>query len=444
MESIADSLAISDYDIVCLQEVWVYSNYELIRNRTKRRFPYGKFFHSGILGGGLVILSRYPILELSHHPYRLNGRPIKFTHGDWYVGKGAGSVLVDHPIAGCIEVFTTHTHAGYGSKKNDIYLGHRVSQAWELANILKSSAARGRNVIALGDFNNNPDSLLYKIITQHGQMIDAWPSQFPTTPASISTTSVNQQISNSHDPATAISQKGVTSNSPLNTWSNRTAKDAERECNAGERIDYVFYRKTSRFWCSNVKVVFTETIPELNCTYSDHFGVEAVFTLVGRDKNAVIPLSIWEQAAYDSLPDLETKIYQNLVDLLTHDLKTSISTARFHLSFFWISIVLILVGFIIEALVAGNVLKFDSWANIIILLAVTGLAINGVIFGLNGFLFGNSEQNSLKHIIDEVQSFVNGKKAYDSKRSSGISQNSSADQSYGQISGLLPKESPKN
>jgi hypothetical protein len=29
-------------------------------------------------------------------------------HGDWYVGKGVASAVVDHPVAGLIEVFNTH------------------------------------------------------------------------------------------------------------------------------------------------------------------------------------------------------------------------------------------------------------------------------------------------------------------------------------------------
>jgi len=44
MEAIADNLAQSDYEIVCLQEVWVYKNFESIKNKTKKRFPYARFY----------------------------------------------------------------------------------------------------------------------------------------------------------------------------------------------------------------------------------------------------------------------------------------------------------------------------------------------------------------------------------------------------------------
>ncbi|CAG8564830.1 7001_t:CDS:2 [Ambispora leptoticha] len=395
MEAIADALAKSEYEIVCLQEVWVYSNFELIRNRTKRRLPYAKFYYSGMLGGGLVILSRYPILEVTHQPYRLNGLPIKVTHGDWYVGKGVASALIDHPVAGVIEVFNTHTHAGYGSKKDDIYLAHRVSQAWEIANLLKNSASRGRNVIAMGDFNDEPD--------------------------------------------TAVTQKGVTSGSPLNTWSSNyspkgtttTLKELkEPNLEIGQRIDYVFYRKTSRFWCTGSRVVFTDLIPELKCSYSDHFGVEATFTLVGRDKNSVIPLSIWEQAAYDNAQEFEPLIYQTILTIFKQDLAHAISTSRFQLSLFWMSCLVVICGIVVEALIAAQI--FDAfWLSIIILLIVTGVAIFGTIIGLIGFLFGNAEERGYKHIIQEVESFIDGKKEYDSRRASAITQedNFSSDRS---------------
>ncbi|CAG8452531.1 10014_t:CDS:2 [Acaulospora morrowiae] len=321
MEAIADNLARSDYEIVCLQEVWVYANYELIKNRTKKRFPHSRFYYSGILGGGLVILSRYPIVEFNFHKYRLNGRPIKFVHGDWYVGKGIASAVVDHPVAGLIEIFNTHTHAGYGSKDNDIYLAHRVSQSWEASNLMRISASRGRNVIAAGDFNSEPDTLVYKLVVQHGQMTDAWQSQHPSTPGSVSTTSINQQTGlTGFDANAAIAQKGITCNSPINTWSKRTLKQATRDRDAGSRLDYIFYRKTSRFWCSGSRVVFTEKIPELGCSYSDHFGVEATFTLVGRDKNAVIPLSIWEQGPYETLKELDSRTLKNMINLFDKDL----------------------------------------------------------------------------------------------------------------------------
>jgi hypothetical protein len=41
-------------------------------------------------------------------PYSLNGEPIDAFGGDWYVGKGAGSVTIMHPVLGQVQLFDTH------------------------------------------------------------------------------------------------------------------------------------------------------------------------------------------------------------------------------------------------------------------------------------------------------------------------------------------------
>lgn len=65
-------------------------------------------FHSGALGAGLVILSRFPIISSSIHPYSLNGEPIDVVAGDWFVGKAAASILIAHPVLGQVQIFNTH------------------------------------------------------------------------------------------------------------------------------------------------------------------------------------------------------------------------------------------------------------------------------------------------------------------------------------------------
>lgn len=74
--------------IVALQECWTQQDYNAIRERTQHLLPYGKFYWSGIFGGGLAILSKWPIEESKMVRYALNGRPTAFFRGDWFVGKG--------------------------------------------------------------------------------------------------------------------------------------------------------------------------------------------------------------------------------------------------------------------------------------------------------------------------------------------------------------------
>jgi sphingomyelin phosphodiesterase 2 len=96
--------------IVGLQECWTQEDYQSIRKQTKRILPYGKFYHSGIFGGGLAILSKWPIEESSMFRYPLNGRPTAFFRGDWFVGKGVASARIRFgpALKDVVEVFTTH------------------------------------------------------------------------------------------------------------------------------------------------------------------------------------------------------------------------------------------------------------------------------------------------------------------------------------------------
>lgn len=97
-------------DIVCLQEIWTQEDYDILRRKTDVILPYDKFYYAGVFGGGLAILSRWPIVESSMTGYPLNGRPSAFFRGDWYVGKGIArtSIKIGPGAKDVIEVFNTH------------------------------------------------------------------------------------------------------------------------------------------------------------------------------------------------------------------------------------------------------------------------------------------------------------------------------------------------
>lgn len=106
---IADRIAEGDWDVVALQEIWVESDdWRMLRARCSDRLQYSKFFLSGAFGSGLAILSRFPIRATHTHPYTLNGLPIHVGHGDWFVGKAAGSATLDLGDGFLVDVFDTH------------------------------------------------------------------------------------------------------------------------------------------------------------------------------------------------------------------------------------------------------------------------------------------------------------------------------------------------
>jgi sphingomyelin phosphodiesterase 2 len=127
IRAIAQFLEDAPFDIVTLQELWVYADYDIVRSRISQYLPFSKFFyrcipaynnselytpnefdHSGALGAGLAIFSRFPIVAATIHPYSLNGSPIDVVAGDWFVGKSATSVLITHPTLGQVQIFNTH------------------------------------------------------------------------------------------------------------------------------------------------------------------------------------------------------------------------------------------------------------------------------------------------------------------------------------------------
>jgi len=108
MCALGDSLASSDYDVICLQECWVQDDFQYIQNKVRSLLPYSHYYHAGFLGSGLAIFCKWPILSTSMFPFVLNGRPAAVWRGDWYAGKGVAMALLRHESGTLIEVFNTH------------------------------------------------------------------------------------------------------------------------------------------------------------------------------------------------------------------------------------------------------------------------------------------------------------------------------------------------
>ncbi|KAF9410898.1 phospholipase C type enzyme, partial [Podila epigama] len=261
------------YDIVGLQEVWVYDDFLRIKDLVRENLPYAKHWYSGALGSGLVILSKYPIVSSTMRRFALNGDPFKFFHGDWYVGKCFVSAVIAHPTCGEIEVFNTHLHAGYDPVGTvDRYLGCRVGEAWEMSSVIKAATSQGRHVISLGDYNSAPNSLVINLITKQGGLTDSWAKLHPAP---------TNPIPSGLTPEEGVSIMGVTCDTPLNSWSKHTWLNHHTNDPIGERLDYIFYRETPELTLAHVKVAVMEKITGIGKTnagsknYSDHFGVNA-------------------------------------------------------------------------------------------------------------------------------------------------------------------------
>ncbi|KAF3064756.1 Inositol phosphosphingolipids phospholipase C [Daldinia childiae] len=323
--------------IVALQECWTQEDYRSIRRETRFVLPFGKFYYSGVFGGGLAILSRWPIEESTMFRYPLNGRPTAFFRGDWFVGKGVACARIRYGPGDrdVVEVFNTHTHAIYEHPpdKTDSYLVHRLAQSWEMAKLVRGAAERGHLALALGDFNDVPLSLSYRMLTAHAPIKDAWRVLNPNSSLG---SAVHELERARRQPIPSaqynIVENGVTSNSAYNTW--RWSKSEQRALHSGKRpivippdapdprgkrIDYIFFSpqvsvtpgstpgataaaaaartshdtneasRTKGWVVKDVRVGMLARHPDLGCSLSDHFSVEATLLLHTSTSPNLIP-----------------------------------------------------------------------------------------------------------------------------------------------------------
>jgi endonuclease/exonuclease/phosphatase family metal-dependent hydrolase len=158
LDAITETIRNGKWDVVALQEVWMKSDQERIIKNSG--FPYHVSFSRRfrLFGAGLIVLSRYPIIESDFHTFAVKGFPHRLTEGDFHASKGVGYVLIDSP-AGKIPVFVTHLIAKY-SRRNEIDINRvfRIAQILELVFYIRRKATPG-SFILCGDLNSTRDDL---------------------------------------------------------------------------------------------------------------------------------------------------------------------------------------------------------------------------------------------------------------------------------------------
>ncbi|KAI8321076.1 Endonuclease/exonuclease/phosphatase [Martensiomyces pterosporus] len=159
-----------NYDVVCLQEMFEFASYRrsrLLEAANKLGFNYyvaseRQFLWNVAIDGGLVILSRHPIVASDSIEYQRGMGP------DWIPKKGAlyaklaihaqSNQKVGEEAATHVHILTTHTQASYGEviiTQPDVK--RRLAQLHEFHNFLErllpKHRAPGEPVLLTGDFN---------------------------------------------------------------------------------------------------------------------------------------------------------------------------------------------------------------------------------------------------------------------------------------------------
>jgi len=134
------ALAALEPDVLCLQEVWDRGAALTLRGHLRGRLP-----HARVSGGGLMVLSRWPIVDAAFEPHPVHAR---LSLAERLAKKGALHVLIDTPF-GPLHVVDTHlAHERDGARD-----GHALQVA-ALIERLGSRAAPGTPpMIVCGDLN---------------------------------------------------------------------------------------------------------------------------------------------------------------------------------------------------------------------------------------------------------------------------------------------------
>ncbi|PGH13003.1 hypothetical protein AJ80_06487 [Polytolypa hystricis UAMH7299] len=443
-------LAQSEYppEIVGLQECWTQEDYHNIRKETREILPYGKFYFSGIFGGGLAILSKWPIEESSMFPYPLNGRPSAFYRGDWYVGKGVASarIRIGQGSKDIVDVFCTHLHAPYEKEPHDSYLCHRTAQAWEIAKMMRASSEKGHLVIGLGDFNMLPLSFAHRLITSHAPVVDVWRSLHPDSSIGAAVDPVEMARGKPVPSGDFnILENGATCDGIFNTW--RWSKSLQKQLGKenivvegslpdplGKRLDYIFVSDSQfggsgtpcKWNVESTRVGMMERHPVLRCSLSDHFAVEATIVReaarslesVEEEGASFLPIQKHMESIYSATPTSPTlpsapalsplqtpqrkptiqgDIYDQILQMISTYRNRELFQRRARLGHFIASI------FISIACFVGVWWSPYPFVSFILCFVSTLNFGAGIIDGLIGGLFVSSELRALKEFEWEVR-----------------------------------------
>jgi len=212
---------------------------------------------------------------------------------------------------------------------------------------------------------------------------DSWMAAHPD-PTPVSASSTLSTLSDSD----RIRLLGVTCDSKLNTWrAYDLAKDMDDT--SAKRLDYVFINP-QRAIVRDCTVVFTEPVPNLNCSYSDHFGIHVQLELTNKFKDG-------SEATFKDENFLSPAIFDTIDGICEHYLDREIRHSKYRIWHFQASV----VAFI--ALLIGQWWVTPNYGHFLILLGSVVIMVTGVVDGLIGFIFGRWEVRALREFISEVQ-----------------------------------------
>jgi len=178
MPAIGARLAQLKPDLIGFQEAFVKADREvLLTALSMAGLVHHRYFPSGFVGSGLLVVSRYPIEEAFFRRYTAGGKAYRVDHGDWWAGKGVCLIRIRLPgSVGYIDFFNTHAHASYGEAMYDPV---RQSNMEDLAAFIARAATGTSPALVVGDFNVKRHEQQYRTLVERARLtrlmaVDSW------------------------------------------------------------------------------------------------------------------------------------------------------------------------------------------------------------------------------------------------------------------------------
>jgi len=169
MRAIGKKLAGLAPDLIGFQEAFYEGDRAIIMEELgPAGLSHSKYFHSGTVGSGLFVVSRFPIEESFFRPYSQRGKFYKPWHGDWWAGKGVCLARAKLPDGmGHVDFFNTHAHANYGTGEYDDVI---LDNLRECAAFVNEAATRASPALMAGDFNAQLNSPPGRALVQDAKL----------------------------------------------------------------------------------------------------------------------------------------------------------------------------------------------------------------------------------------------------------------------------------
>jgi endonuclease/exonuclease/phosphatase family metal-dependent hydrolase len=162
MRAIGDRLAKSALDVVAFQEVWLPAARDVLVEEGRRHgFAHAWRSSDTLGGGGLLVVSRFPILDSHFEPYTLSGFPEEIENGEYLSGKGFVKLRLQTPN-GPFSLIATHLHARYRKDFSHAFRSHRTGQIVQLA---EHAREESEPLVMVGDFNVSENGREYRVLT---------------------------------------------------------------------------------------------------------------------------------------------------------------------------------------------------------------------------------------------------------------------------------------